>query len=109
MMGRMAKLPANTGLILIELGFVGAAWFLLGLNPMLGGALVAAVLLTGLVPERYTRLATGIAMLGVGGLIYFYFGQVQLGLLIGAFGAVMLVLGLFALVSPPRPPEKPGV
>jgi hypothetical protein len=95
-------LKEKLGLILFELALVAAFWFFFKLVWQLGAVLVAAVLLSGLAPERYSRLASGLALLGVAAFFYFWAGHKQLAAILGVFGGVLALYGAVTLATRPR-------
>mgnify|MGYP001466629370 CR=1 FL=1 len=93
------------GLVLFELALVGALWWYFKFVPALGFTLVGAVLLSGLAPERFARLASGLALLGVAALFYFY-GYRQLAMILGGFGLILAIIGATSLASGRRAPQN---
>lgn len=92
--------PARTSfagrlpLVLGELAVLGAAWWFLKLDPPLVGALAGVIALSVLVPERFDSLVTGVGMLGLAALVYFYYGARPLAAVLGVFALVMLATGI---------------
>ena len=100
------QLKDKLGFMAIELAMVGLFWWFFKLVPALGLTLVGAVLLSGLAPERFSRLASGLALLGVGAVFYFYFKHRELGMILGAGGLLLTIWGAAALASERKPTSE---
>lgn len=81
-------------MVLGELAVLGAAWWFMKLDPPLVGAIAGVIVLSVLVPERYDSLVTGVGMLGLASLVYFYYGARPLAAVLGVFALVMLATGI---------------
>lgn len=81
-------------MVLGELAVLGAAWWFLKLDPPLAGAIAGVIVLSVLVPERYDSLVTGVGMLGLAALVYFYYGSRPLAAVMGVVALVMLATGI---------------
>ncbi len=95
-------LKEKLGLILFELALVAGLWVVMKLRWQTGAVLVAAVLLSGLAPDRFSRLASGLALLGVAAFFYFWVGHAQLAAVLGLFGAALALYGAVSAARAPR-------
>ncbi len=93
------------GMVAIELAILGAAWWYLGLHTYLVGSIAGVIITAGLVPRRFASLLSGVGLLGVAALVYFYFGAPQLAGLMAVAAVVIAILGLLRLKSARSGPE----
>lgn len=88
-------LRQRLGTIAIELLLLAAVYyFLIRLKPLLLGAIVAVIVVTGLLPGRWGQLASGVGWLGLAALVFFNYGHAPLAIVLALFGIVSLGLGL---------------
>jgi len=91
-------LQRRAPMMLLSMGILGVAWYLLGINPNLVAAIGGLIVVSWLTPERYSNIVSGIGMIAVGVFLYFNFaGGTRTGLLTGLIGAVFLVMGAMGL------------
>jgi thiamine transporter ThiT len=77
------------------LGVLAAAWFLLGIHVAIVGAVAALIVITWLVPQRYSNVVAGLGMIAIGAFFYLQFaGGTRAGLLTGLVGLIYLTLGI---------------
>ena len=94
---RSSELQGRVLVVAAELGVLGAAWWLLGLDEVLVGAVAALILLSGFLPRGVDSLVSGLGMVGLAGLLYSYYGQERLALLVGIIGVVVAVVAVVRL------------
>ncbi len=88
-------LKRRAPMMLLSLGILGLAWYLLRINEAIVAAIAGLIIISWLVPERFSNLVTGAGMIGLGALLYLRFmGGTQTGLLMGIIGVVFLVMGI---------------
>ncbi len=88
-------LQRRAPMMLLSLGILGVAWYLLRINELIVAAIAGLIIVSWLVPERFSNLVTGLGMIALGTLLYLRFaGGSQTGLLMGIIGVVFLVMGI---------------
>lgn len=80
--------------LVVQLGIVGLAWWLVGLHWVLVAAFAGVIVVSTFVPERISGVVSGMGSLGLAALAYFYYGQVLVGALLGVVGVVSLIGGM---------------
>lgn len=89
----------------IELVIIGAAWYFLKLNGYLVAVLAGLAVASVLVPRRYSTLATGMGMCGVGAFFWLYAGSTMVAGLLAVAGLVITIGGLVSLKHHREPSE----
>ncbi len=84
-------------LIALQLALLAAVWWILKIDATIVAAIGAAIVISGAVPERYEGLVSGLGMLGLAALVYFYYGQRPLALVLLIFGVLRGVAGMAEL------------
>jgi hypothetical protein len=93
-------LARRAGIIAIELAVLVGIWFVLKtwlqitFDLKLVAAIAVVIVLSGIVPERISQVASGIGMFALAALAYFYYGQLPLAAVLGIFGVFSLAAGL---------------
>ena len=83
------------GLALVEGGLAFAVLYVLGhRDARVIGPLVGAIVISALMPPRWSRLVSGVTLLGVAGYFRWQFGWTQIPLALGIIGAFLLVAGV---------------
>jgi hypothetical protein len=80
--------------LVVQLGILGLAWWLLGLHWVLVAAFAGVIIVSTLVPERISGVVSGLGSLGLAALAYFYYGQVLVAALLAVLGVISLIGGL---------------
>lgn len=91
--------------LVITLALLGAAWYLLGLHPVLVGSIAGVIVVGHLLPPKWDEIGSGVEFAIVAGVVYFYFHQERVAYLLGAVAAVYLFLGVKAMGPARRGPE----
>lgn len=92
-----STLGNRIGLIAIELALVVAAWRFLGLPHVIAGGLAAIIVVSGLLPDRWSALVSGVLMIAGAATIYFvypYPADRRIAMFIGAVGIVFTIVGI---------------
>lgn len=93
---RSSDLSARLGLIAFELALVGVVWYLGYLPHVIASGLAAIIVLSGLVPERWGTLTTGVLLLIGAAVMYVVYtspGDRNLAMLIAASGLLFTIYG----------------
>lgn len=91
-------LKRRAPMMLVSMGILGAAWYLLKVNPNLVAAIAGVIIASWLAPERYSNIVSGLGMIALGVYVYYNFaGGSQTGLLMGLIGVVFLIMGAMGL------------
>lgn len=91
-----SSLSSRLGLITFELVLVGVVWYLGYLPHVIAGGLGAIIVISGLVPERWSTLTTGVLMLigaAVLSMVYTLPGDRNRAMLIAAVGVLFTIYG----------------
>lgn len=85
------SLRERATLVLVELAVLAAVYFFLFRPaPLLLGAIITVIVVTGLLPGRVGQLSSGVGWLGLAALVYFYYGH-------GPLAAVLAIVGALSL------------
>ncbi|MFM9996534.1 MAG: hypothetical protein ACKVU4_12135 [Phycisphaerales bacterium] len=91
-----SSLSSRLGLIAFELVLVGVVWYLGYLPHVIAGGLAAIIVVSGLVPERWSTLTTGVLMLIGAAVMYAVYpapGDRNRAMLIAAVGLLFTIYG----------------
>lgn len=89
---------SRLGVIAVELALLGAAWWYLGLDWVLVAVFAAVIIGSGLLPERWRMLGSGVGCLGLAALMYFHYMFAQMAALLGVFALVLISVGAVGLI-----------
>ena len=84
--------------IAVELVMLGAAWWYLGLDWVLVAVFAAVIIGSGLLPERWRMLGSGIGCLCLAALMYVHYAFTQMAALLGVFALSLISLGAVGLL-----------
>jgi len=88
--------------MLISLAILGVAWYLLKLDVVITGAIATVIVVSALVPVRYSNLVSGLGLLAIAGVSYFHYGSQTIATLFGLIGLVEVGMGINDLRRSPR-------
>lgn len=83
--------------LLIEIGLIGLAWWYLKLAPLFAGSLLVLVIASEFLAVGWSRIVSGVGLIGLGLLARSYFGQPMLGTVLSVLGIAMAVIGAIQL------------
>ena len=92
------NLKSRIGIAVVELALVGVAWYVLKLDDLLAGAIAAVIVVSTILPGRWSVLASGLGMIGLAGLAQFHYGHRPLAIVLLVFGVITLT-GLMSKMS----------
>jgi len=91
---RPGALRSRLTSLVLSLGILAAAWYLLKLDTVIAAALLGGIVVTHAVPMRFSRLAGGVCTIGVAGVIYQFYGASTIALVVGAVGLVSILTSI---------------
>lgn len=94
---RPGALRSRLTSLVLGLGILAAAWYLLKMDTVIAVALLVAVVVTHAVPMRFSRLVGGVCTMGVAGVIYQHYGASIIAFVVGAVGLVSIVTSIAPL------------
>ncbi|MBL8762403.1 MAG: hypothetical protein JNL50_13995 [Phycisphaerae bacterium] len=83
--------------LVVEIGLIGFVWWYLGLAPLFAGLLLALVIVSEFLGVGWSRLVSGVGLIGLGLLARSYYGQPVLGTVLSVLGVAMAVIGAIQL------------
>lgn len=95
----MPGAPSSTlgnrlGLIAIELAIIAAAWYYLGLPHVLAAGFAVILVVSGILPDRWSALVGGVMLLAGAAAIWVgYPGNRNMAMFIAALGVVFAIVG----------------
>jgi hypothetical protein len=82
------------GLIAIELAIIVAPWYYLGLPHVLAAGLAVILVVSGVLPDRWSALVGGVMLIaGAGAIWVVYPGNRNMAMFIAAVGVVFAIVG----------------
>lgn len=97
--GGLIRVPRGDQAIslLIEIGLIAFVWWYLKLAPLFAGSLLGLVVVSEFLAIGWSRLVSGVGLVGLGVLARLYYGQSLLGTVLVVLGAAMGVIGAIQL------------
>ncbi len=97
--GGIVRVPRGDQAIslLIEIGLIGFAWWYFHLAQFFAGSLLALVIVSEFLAIGWSRLVSGVGLIGLGLLARSYYGQPMLGMVLSVLGVAMAVIGAMQL------------
>ncbi len=95
-MSDRSKLSGRLGFIAFELILIGVLWYMGFVPHVIAGGLAVVIIVSGLVPERWGALVSGILMLIGAAIIYFVYtgaGDRRLAAVIAIIGLLFTIYG----------------
>lgn len=83
--------------LVIEIGLIGFAWWYLKLAPLFAGSLLALAIVSEFLAVGWSRMMSGMGLIGLGLLARSYYGQPMLGTVLSVLGVAMAVIGAIQL------------
>lgn len=93
---------SRLGWAAVQIIVVVALWLLIGLVDVLAIGLIATIVLSTLVPPRWSNIASGLGLVGTALAINLAYGYTQTPLILGALGVLFIGIGAHALWSEPK-------
>lgn len=93
---------SRLGWAAVQIIVVVALWLLIGLVDVLAIGLIATIVLSTLVPPRWSNIASGLGLVGTAIALNLAYGYTQTPLILGALGVLFIGLGAHALWSEPK-------
>ncbi len=95
-MSDRSELSGRLGFIAFELILIGVLWYMRFVPHVIAGGLAVVIVVSGLVPERWSSLVSGILMLIGAAIIYFVYtlpGDRRLAAVIAIIGLLFTIYG----------------
>jgi hypothetical protein len=91
-----SELSGRLGFMAFELILIGVLWYMGFVPHVIAGGLAVVIVVSGLVPERWSSLVSGILMLIGAAIIYFVYtapGDRRLAAVIAVIGLLFTIYG----------------
>lgn len=81
----------------IEIGLIGFVWWYLKLAPLFAASLLGLILVSAFLAIGWSRLVSGVGLIGLGLLARSYYAQPVLGTVLAILGVATAVMGAIQL------------
>lgn len=99
------SLASRLGWAALQVGVVIALWLLIGLLDILAIGLIATIVISTIVPHRWSNLVSGLGIIGTGVALNIAHGLTHIPLILCILGAVIAALAVHSLIT--RVPHQP--